>query len=156
MKALQTWFARQSLTVKLLVTVPFLALAILWSAVPDGGTPPPSAAPTNRPVLASGTPVAVATLAPHEEPRAVESGLTWVAALRTIVSVGIVLGLIVAAARGLKYFMATTGQLPGTGGSLKVLETIKSDPALSGIPVVVITAWNSTEDKVRALSLIHI
>ncbi|HMJ63724.1 MAG TPA: response regulator, partial [Candidatus Binatia bacterium] len=42
--------------------------------------------------------------------------------------------------------------LPGIDG-LKVLEAIKADPALSGIPVVVITAWNSTEDKVRAFEI---
>ncbi|HTL16019.1 MAG TPA: response regulator, partial [Patescibacteria group bacterium] len=42
--------------------------------------------------------------------------------------------------------------LPGIDG-LKVLETIKSDPGLSSIPVVVITAWNSTEDKVRAFEI---
>src|SRR6185436_11056020 len=42
--------------------------------------------------------------------------------------------------------------LPGIDG-LKVLEAIKSDPTLGGIPVIVITAWNSTEDKVRAFEL---
>ena len=123
MKSLQTWFARQTLTVKLLVTVPVLAIAVLWSVVPDGTAPPSSAVASNRPVLASGAPAAAATVAPHEEPTVAQSGLTWVSALRTLVSVGVVLALIVASARGLKYFMASSGQLPGSTGTLKVVET---------------------------------
>ncbi len=115
MKSLQTWFARQTLTVKLLVTVPVLAIAVLWSVVPDGTAPPSSAVASNRPVLTSGAPAAAATVA--------QSGLTWVSALRTLVSVGVVLALIVASARGLKYFMASSGQLPGSTGTLKVVET---------------------------------
>jgi CheY-like chemotaxis protein/HPt (histidine-containing phosphotransfer) domain-containing protein len=42
--------------------------------------------------------------------------------------------------------------LPGING-LKILESLKNNPALRDIPVIVITAWNSTEDKVRAFDL---
>ena len=123
MKSLQSWFARQTLTVKLLVTVPILAIALLWSVVPDGTTPPASVVTGTRPVLTSGAPAAAATVAPHEEPTVAQTGLTWVSALRTLVSVGVVLALIVVSAKGLKYFMASAGKLPGNTGTLKVLET---------------------------------
>jgi flagellar biogenesis protein FliO len=123
-KALQSWFARQPLTVKLLVVAPVLALAVLWSVIPDdSAVPPAGVAPGNQPVLTSGTPATGSVLTPHEEPRAAQNGLTWVSALRTIVSVGVVLALIVVSARGLKHFMANAGQLPGEGAGLKVLET---------------------------------
>jgi CheY-like chemotaxis protein/HPt (histidine-containing phosphotransfer) domain-containing protein len=42
--------------------------------------------------------------------------------------------------------------LPGING-FKILESLKNDPALRDTPVIVITAWNSTEDKVRAFDL---
>jgi flagellar biogenesis protein FliO len=43
--------------------------------------------------------------------------------MRTIVSVGVVLALIVVSARGLKHVMANAGQLPGGATSLRVIET---------------------------------
>jgi flagellar biogenesis protein FliO len=46
---LQAWFARQSLTVKLLIAVPVLAGAVLWATFPD--TSPRAADLGNRPVL---------------------------------------------------------------------------------------------------------
>src|SRR5687767_5821264 len=42
--------------------------------------------------------------------------------------------------------------LPGING-LKVLELLKADPASRSLPVIVITAWNSTEDKLRAFEI---
>ncbi|MCI0747623.1 MAG: response regulator [Verrucomicrobia subdivision 3 bacterium] len=42
--------------------------------------------------------------------------------------------------------------LPGLNG-LKLLEVLKGDSAARDIPVVVITAWNSTEDKLRSFDL---
>ena len=121
MNPLKLWFARQSLTVQLLLTVPVLLAAVLWSLVPEDTTPAVPA--TNRPVLTADAPSAQATIAPHEEPRSEVTGLSWVSALRTIVSVAVVIGLIFASARGLKYFMATSGQLPGASTSLKVIDT---------------------------------
>lgn len=122
MNPLTSWFARQPLAVKLLVTVPVLAAAIFWSAIPDGPAAG-DAAPSNRPVLATDAPSAQATVAPHHEPRSTDTGLTWVSALRTLVSVAVVLGLIVVSAKGLKHVIANAGQLPGAAGALKVLAT---------------------------------
>ena len=121
MNPLKTWFARQSLTVKLLLTLPVLLAAVLWSLVPQDTTPP-SVTP-NRPVLTADSPAAQATIAPHQEPRQEETGLSWVSALRTIVSVVVVVGLIVLSARALKYFLANSGQLPGASTSLRVVDT---------------------------------
>jgi signal transduction histidine kinase/HPt (histidine-containing phosphotransfer) domain-containing protein len=42
--------------------------------------------------------------------------------------------------------------LPGVNG-LKVLELLKNDPAARELPVIVITAWNNTDDKVRSFEL---
>jgi CheY-like chemotaxis protein/HPt (histidine-containing phosphotransfer) domain-containing protein len=42
--------------------------------------------------------------------------------------------------------------LPGING-LKVLELLKADPVSRHLPVIVITAWNSTEDKLRAFEI---
>jgi CheY-like chemotaxis protein/HPt (histidine-containing phosphotransfer) domain-containing protein len=42
--------------------------------------------------------------------------------------------------------------LPGING-LKVLELLKADPTSRNLPVIVITAWNSTEDKLRAFEI---
>jgi CheY-like chemotaxis protein/HPt (histidine-containing phosphotransfer) domain-containing protein len=42
--------------------------------------------------------------------------------------------------------------LPGING-LKVLELLKADPASRNLPVIVITAWNNTEDKLRAFEI---
>ena len=126
MSPLKLWFARQSLTVKLLLTVPLLLAAVLWSLTPEEPAPAVPGAATNRPVLsadAARTSDGPATIAPHQEPSAPASALSWVTALRTIVSVGVVIGLIVASARALKHVMARAGQLPGASGALKVLDT---------------------------------
>ena len=42
--------------------------------------------------------------------------------------------------------------LPGLNG-LKVLELLKDSPEGRDVPVIVITAWNSTEDKLRSFEL---
>jgi CheY-like chemotaxis protein/HPt (histidine-containing phosphotransfer) domain-containing protein len=42
--------------------------------------------------------------------------------------------------------------LPGLNG-LKVLELLKESPESRDVPVIVMTAWNSTEDKLRAFDL---
>jgi len=42
--------------------------------------------------------------------------------------------------------------LPGLNG-LKVLELLKESPEARDVPVIIITAWNSTEDKLRAFEL---
>jgi flagellar biogenesis protein FliO len=154
---LHAWFVRQTLTVKLLIAVPLLALAALWSAAPGDIPATPTAG--NRlalPAATSGTgstastgsadgtsgavPVApgassqaapAATLTPHQEPRPMDGGLSWGTALRTVVSLGAVLALILVSARGLKHVMAATGQLPGGSAHLKVLETTHI-PAPSG------------------------
>ena len=123
MNLLKTWFARQSLTVKLLLTIPLLLAAVLWSLTPEEPVPAAPSAATNRPVLSADAPSAQATIAPHQEPRPADQGLSWVTALRTIVSVGVVVALIIVSARALKHVMARSGQLPGAGGALKVLDT---------------------------------
>jgi flagellar biogenesis protein FliO len=120
---LKTWFARQSLTVKLIVCVPLLLAAVLWSLTPEDPAPASPGAAPNRPVLSADSPAALATIAPHQEPRAADSGLSWVTALRTIVSIVVVVGLIVLSARGLKHVLSNAGQLPGASGNLKVLDT---------------------------------
>src|SRR5687768_16183961 len=106
-----------------MVGVPILLLAVLWSLTPEDHAPAAPGAATNRPVLSAEAIHAPATIAPHQEPSATDSGLSWVTALRTVVSVAVVVGLIVVSARGLKHLMARTGHLPGTSGALKVLET---------------------------------
>ena len=123
MNPLKTWFARQSLTVKLILTVPILLAAVLWSLTPEDRAPAATGASTNRPVLSADAPSAQATVAPHQEPRPPDAGLSWVTAFRTIVSVAVVVGLILVSARGLRHVMARSGQLPGAGGALKVLDT---------------------------------
>ncbi|MGH9152145.1 MAG: flagellar biosynthetic protein FliO, partial [Acidimicrobiales bacterium] len=70
-------------------------------------------------------------LAPHQEPRPSEAGLSWTTALRTLVSIAVVLVLIVVCARVLKYFMATAGQPGPSGAAVRVLETVHV-PAPSG------------------------
>ena len=42
--------------------------------------------------------------------------------------------------------------LPGTNG-FEVLRHLKSDPQTQSIPVIVLTAWNSTTDKLRGFEL---
>lgn len=128
---LQGWFARQSPAVKLMVAVPLLAAALVWSFTPSGsGTPAlaPSRPATHAAELAprdvaTGTVAASATLVPHQEPRPAETGLSWGTVLRTLASLAVVLGLIVLSARGLKHFVSTTTQAPGSSTSVRVLET---------------------------------
>ena len=42
--------------------------------------------------------------------------------------------------------------MPGMDG-FAVLELVKTDPALRAIPVIVLTAWNSTSDKIKGFEL---
>ena len=126
---LQAWFARQSLTVKLLVTIPVLLLALLWSAVP--GNSPRSADPGNRPVLsanattaASATPATGQALLPHEEPQPVDTGWSWASAIRTLASIAVVIVLILLSAQGLKYLMAGAAQPLRPNQSIRVVETM--------------------------------
>src|ERR1051326_662457 len=43
--------------------------------------------------------------------------------------------------------------LPGGMDGLDVLKTLKTEPLTHSIPVIVLTAWNSTEDKIRGFEL---
>lgn len=141
---LQFWFARQPLTLKLLVAVPVLVGAVGWAMwQPDDV---PADVSGNRPVLARQTPAAGAPLGQnaaqatpggtstpeagspavpaHVEPQAAESGFSVGTALRTVVSVVVVVVLIVFSGRFLKYFMANaTGSVP-SGKGIRLLETV--------------------------------
>lgn len=125
---LQTWFARQSLTVKLMVAVPLLVGALLWSLSPTASDSPvvpaaratPGVTGTAAPANGATT---VSTLTPHQEPRMADDGLSWGTGLRALVSLGVVLGLIVLSARGVKRLALTTGQTAGVGGTVRVVET---------------------------------
>jgi flagellar biogenesis protein FliO len=152
----QVWFGRQSSTVKLLLAVPLLLAAVLWSAWPGSGSS--TADPGNRPVLAretspagialatppsgqirslaanaAGTPASAAApiLAPHQEPRPVDGGLSWGTALRTLFSVAVVVILIVLCGRLLRHFMANAVQPAASGAHIRVVETAYI-PAPSG------------------------
>ena len=134
------WLARQSLTVKLLLAVPVLLVALFWSALPGGdarSTDPQAAG--NRPVLtALGTPSALVTptiqagqatadrpLLAHEEPRPADTSLSWPTVLRTLVSIAVVVVLILLSGQGLKYVMAGAAQPLRAGAtSLRVVETL--------------------------------
>jgi flagellar biogenesis protein FliO len=160
---LQRWFARQPLTVKLLVTVPLLLGALFWSTLPGNNSRTPD--PGNQPVLSGANsrgaldattasaspaaptlsggapaastvqpeqPAANQPLLPHQEPRPTDAGLDWSTALRTLVSIGVVIVLILLSAQGLKYIMAgATQPLRTANRTINVLESLHL-PAPSG------------------------
>jgi flagellar biogenesis protein FliO len=134
---LRQWFERQSVTVRLGLLVMLFLLGLVWVSIPDDAVPSSGATPVRptlpaveRPVLArEGQEVpAVASgagfLTPYQEPTASPSGITWYDAIRTIVSVAIVVALIVAGAQGLRALgVATT--TTGASGSIRVRETVR-------------------------------
>lgn len=135
--SLRQWFERQSLSVRLGVLVALLLLGLVWVSIPDDPVPATNSAtrPTvpvaERPVLAreGQEPVATAVpgagfLTPYQEPTANPSGITWYGALRTIVSVAIVLALIVVGAQGLRALGVATSA-SGASGSIRVRETVR-------------------------------
>ena len=135
--SLRQWFERQSLSVRLGVLVSLFLLGLVWVSIPDDPVPATSAParPTvpaaERPVLGrEGTDVAPAAgstaafLTPYQEPTANPSSITWYGALRTVVSVVIVLGLIVAGAQGLRALGVATSSV-GSSGSIRVRETVR-------------------------------
>mgnify|MGYP006278554825 FL=1 len=112
-------------------------LGLVWVSIPDDPVPATSSAarPTlpaaERPVLAREGQEPLATtasgagfLTPYQEPTANPSGITWYGALRTIVSVVIVLALIVVGAQGLRALGVATS-VAGSSGSIRVRETVR-------------------------------
>jgi flagellar biogenesis protein FliO len=81
--------------------------------------------PQDAPVVSS-TGVAVQSvqpsLMPHREPQTAE--LSWAIVVRTLVSVGLVIGLIILSARSLKLVVARAGLPAATGTQIKVVETM--------------------------------
>lgn len=111
-------------------------LGLVWVSIPDdavpvGGAPVrPTVVAAERPVLpreGQESPTVAAGagfLIPYQEPTANPSGITWYGALRTIVSVAIVLALIVAGAQGLRALGVATSTTSASG-SIRVRETVR-------------------------------
>lgn len=112
-------------------------LGLVWVSIPDDPVPAantaarPTVPAAERPVLAREgqeplptTAPGAGFLTPYQEPTANPSGITWYAALRTIVSVAIVLALIVVGAQGLRALGVATS-VSGSSGSIRVRETVR-------------------------------
>jgi flagellar biogenesis protein FliO len=91
----------------------------------------PTVPAAERPVLGREATEAMPTVAsgagfltPYQEPTANSSGITWYGALRTFVSVVIVLGLIVVGAQGLRALGVATSSV-ASSNSIRVRETVR-------------------------------
>jgi len=108
--------------------------------------PPPHGAPSHegrpaRVLIIEDDPEMAAILAPA----LAEDGLSVTAATDSREASEIL------AAQNFELILLDLG-LPGLSG-LKVLELLKDSPEGRDVPVIVITAWNSTEDKLRSFEL---
>jgi flagellar biogenesis protein FliO len=143
---LRQWFESKSLVARLVALVLLFLLGIVWVSIPDDPVPAantssrPAVPAAERPVLAREGQEATSTVAPgagfltpYQEPTANPSGITWYSAIRTIVSVAIVLALIVAGAQGLRALGVATSST-GTSGSIRVRETVRLPLAGSKSP----------------------
>jgi flagellar biogenesis protein FliO len=159
----RAWFQRQPTSIKLVLAIPLLLVAVVWSTwtASDAGVSGISDAGARRVLSRDAAPASTAAAAavghasdaaaageapaerasagataaplllPHEEPRAADNSFSWGYALRTVLSVGLVIALIVVCGRVLKYFMTAATQPSLLGSSLRVVETTYL-PAPSG------------------------